>query len=694
MSGRGAVVSLMLLAACGGSDTDARDPAEAGRRQGEQVAVRSWEGARWHDLAPNDTSARRTLGAMEMRVELPEFGPRVAAWVAPEVGDWLPVPSDGRVVVPSSMQSMSARVLAERHEPVSISGGEWPASVAPRPLCSSTVRVKGLSAEDRRTTLLRWERLEDETLPRHRRPGVARSVRFQEFLGPGEREVWETAERLAVWLSRDGAGSERGSRRVLVPPCAFAELDARQAPVATRLNLRAIGGVGPAPPPRLHVTCPADRFDVPQEFRNVHPKRDGAGSGGEQRYAYLEPRCGPLIVELRDSFASLPSRLPDGWQRLDAKRALWTGGEVDSAELPIEPGPPYFEMRTESGEQDFLHSLRFAVIGAERPRGVVADLERGELLQAMLWSPPMTAEFARSSDAQIVLWAEGRKPARVDLPLADDTRNVRLVLEPATPRGLRVLDAGGSPIDLALHPLAVQESLPYETTAGSLGAHPILPWIGGDVALRAHPATLGLPGDALVELAELDADWLADHEFTELVIPIEWGRVTVRGAAGRTADLVLVDAAGFEHRPDRRDADRVHFDGVPPGVFFVGPADVARQRARFADRGAARTLAAGESVAVEWEDAWSLDARLEGRVEVASLDCPTPFLMPCYLDTPDALELDRDDPWISVDDEGRYSVPRGRPLPTSMLVCSLAPPLGEVVVHEVVAPGVDLVRDR
>ena len=478
------------------------------------------------------------------------------------------------------------------------------------------------------------------------------------------------------------------SRAVRLPACAFAEIDASESLVGLRLAFSTDVDPGLRWPPGLRITSPADRFDIPHTIHQLHSELLDEESRYQLHPVALEPREGPYLVELVDGGFLFSAAPGDGWRRLDAVRALWTGGDPDDLEasvaLELGPRPLMFE-RADAG-LIFPRSLRFALVDANDAPGPLPQLLRDDFTQPAFWCPPVSLAELPSASQQLIAWVEGHRPVRVPTHEPDDDEHFRRVeIELATPRGIRFLDATGRPIDLDLHPIAVQEHLPYESTRGSDGAHPILYWIGGDVALRVHPATLGLPGGEPIEVAALDAAWLDEHKFTEVALPIEWGGVTVHGAEGRIADLLLVDAAGFEHRPARRNADEVSFEAVPPGPYFVGPADRVRQEAAFRNAGSARSLAAGELVFVEWDDSWALAEGIHGRVDLAEVDARTPFLVPCYLDSAEGLRLDRDDPWISIKPDGTYEIPRGRPLPKSLALCSLSPPLGDVVVHRIVA---------
>lgn len=613
----------------------------------------------------------------------------VRSWVVPDDGDWIQSDAHGRTWIPEAVQSQHLWVYAEGCYPQEFEAGELQRINQMSPSTWSILRVVTADGEPVAGLEATWwsHDLEgDRYEPRRASSGVGALTTTDGF-------AWIAAARgsivdLGNWNSPD-------RRTVQVPSGASVVIEEHGSACMLRLALEEPDHLGVIA--RLEVSAPADRFGS-----SPVADRDLSDSW------FLQPRFGPLVVELKENLVRFAEPLGVGWSRLGPTTAcFWGATELDTereyplhtAELKVVRHSVRLWLEDREDQFQLYVPVRYRLLpGDEASDTELPDFEVAEASQSGLTLPEQMVDQLRMQRGTLELWPLGTTPERLpyDVVLGGKQgRAVSVEFDRAQYRLIRVVDRIGRTFAPRLC-ISTGDGAIYSAGTDDDGLYP-LDWIGGDVIVRAELPSADAPPGELVELARIPAAAFESGFGVDLHVGLELGTVEVYGANWDGADIVLVDHSGKQHRPARRDSDRVIFVDVPPGQFVVAPGRWASQwwtRRQAGGAVGSRLLGSGETLRVPWDHDWGSDRPRSGTVGYAASKVHGLFIVPCYGPPSEPVPLDIDAPWISIDSEGEYKIHEREPIPSALLICSLpedggvfAGEVGSLLVHEVIEVG-------
>ena len=617
------------------------------------------------------------------------FGLGLRAWVVPDSGEWLQSDAHGWTWIPLDLQGQHLWVYADGCYPQEFEPGSLESRNSMSPSCWSILRVVTADGDPVAGVEVTWW------------SDYPRGDRYKPGLISGGRGKLTTSEGFAWIATARASFVDLGNwdlpnrRKVRVPSCASIVIEQPRAPCMLRLGSPDSDEMGIHA--QLEVTAPADRFDIAQS--------DGVGLSGGM---FIQPRVGPLVVELQENSCSPSDTLAVGWSRLGPTTvAFWGSAEHDteiedqlpSARLAVERNSVRLWLKDRESQFGLYRPVRIRVVPGAGAGGVVpVDSEVAMDSPGGLGLPETLVDELREHGGTLEIWPFGAKPELLqhgDFIGVEEGAVVHVEFDRAQEKLIRVVDRAGRSFSPRLS-LSTGDGAEYSEGVGAHGIY-TLDWIGGDVIVRAELPSTGLPDGELVELARIPAATLEMGFGVDLHVGIELGTVEVHGANWRGTDIVLVDHTGKEHRPARRDADRVTFVDVPPGPLSVAPHHWAQQWWTRREAGGAVDslwLGSGNLLRVPWNDAWSSERERAGTVGYAASRVHGLFLVPCYGSTDEPVPLDLEAAWSSIDSEGGYKIAERDPIPSALLVCSLPEDggvltgnVGKLLVHEVIEAG-------
>ncbi|MEM6673091.1 MAG: hypothetical protein AAF726_09615 [Planctomycetota bacterium] len=419
----------------------------------------------------------------------------------------------------------------------------------------------------------------------------------------------------------------------------------------------------------------------------------------------------PLEIELAVSGYIVSSEQTAGWLRSRSERAWlahgpwWPPAESRSIELSVErrsaavrlidaetrkvlEGPAQVETQVivEGGAWHSIRAHALPIRGASRRLPIVNH------------------DRHRRGAERLVVAYLGYRPEAIDVNAVlrggSETAS-DVILQPQPSKVIRVLDASGHPYRSRLFTRQSTSGCQQLVTPDADGRLPAFAWDGSDVSLSELRMTgNSLTGDMLIELGSVDAATLHQDDEATFVVPSSVGTLVVTDVPPTAPPIIALHESGAPAVAVANSASReIKFSGIACGRVFVGPrawaTQLAAQGYAIEDEDAV-SIRSGGTVRIPWDERWSIESPIEGRIEISALEPPEIFLWPLYASTETYVMRSSTIERIPVSEDGRYVIPVGEPLPEVLLVCipsiggsALQPGSRRMDVLDAIRPGDD-----
>ena len=295
----------------------------------------------------------------------------------------------------------------------------------------------------------------------------------------------------------------------------------------------------------------------------------------------------------------------------------------------------------------------------------------------------------------LVLSLKGFAPASFDgLAVSEaiaDGRSLRVTLQPLPLRSVRVVSPEGSPIRAYARVVGSEGRVLFEGNLDHEGRTKAIGWQGGGWEIK------------IPKVKFFDDVWKVSipparfsDSSTEVVVELDRPSavVNVIHLPPDPVDLILRTESSCEVSATRR-GDILVFDQVPPGWALIGPrawVDSLFSRSYVSNKDGWIQLGRGEHI-IPWNKKWQLLDDLETRISFTGGALPGAFVHPIYGPIGGQTPIGVNMPQWGFTPGKSWSIPKGHPLPSLLLVCA-AEPAGSgqqlpIRVLEDIVPGSD-----